>query len=313
MHDHEVCARSGMPTGGLPAVAAAARAARRSRLRQSSAALPVGSAERGVGLSSLAGRGLALRIALVEQRARSCWRRTSAAASGFCGGLLRLAAASVRLLRLALALRRSGLRRFLGEFFVGASALGLRLTASAARRRWRSAAVGVISCFSADLRCRSPRSGFGSRRSSRPAAWASRRFGAVLTPLVSCEKSFVADDVDRQRFGRRRFAAASPANETTAHSSTAACRPAEIAEAVRICIVIHGALLDLRHQRDAVEAGRRQPPHHLHHGAVIDLLVAAHIDALVGAAARLGDRLKLGQPVPRSGSRRSAGRPCPWC
>ena len=50
---------------------------------------------------------------------------------------------------------------------------------------------------------------------------------------------------------------------------------------------LHGALLDLRDQRDPAEAGGGEPSHHPHHCTVIHGLVAAHIDALVDAAARL--------------------------
>src|SRR6185436_18668659 len=78
--------------------------------------------------------------------------------------------------------------------------------------------------------------------------------------------------------------------ETSPHASTAAC---PIADMVQPAFMRSGALLDLRHQRDAAEACRREPPHHAHHCTVIDLPVATHIDALVVAAARLRDRLEF--------------------
>src|SRR3984957_6265500 len=53
------------------------------------------------------------------------------------------------------------------------------------------------------------------------------------------------------------------------------------------------SLIHFRHQRHAPEAGGRQPSHHLHHGAVVDLLVAPNEDALIQPAARLGDRFQL--------------------
>src|SRR5215212_8341068 len=80
------------------------------------------------------------------------------------------------------------------------------------------------------------------------------------------------------------------ANEMRPHASTAPCRAADM---VHPAFMRSGALLDLRYQRDTAEAGRRQPPHHAHHCTVIDLLVATHVDALVVAAARLGNGLQL--------------------
>src|SRR6266481_5615871 len=50
-------------------------------------------------------------------------------------------------------------------------------------------------------------------------------------------------------------------------------------------------LIHFRHQRHAPEAGLREPAHHLHHGTVIDLLVAADKDPFIEPAARLRDRL----------------------
>src|SRR6266567_4398859 len=50
-------------------------------------------------------------------------------------------------------------------------------------------------------------------------------------------------------------------------------------------------LIHFRYQRHASEASLRKPSHHPHHGAVIDLLVAADEDTLIEPAARIRDRL----------------------
>src|SRR6266436_5258299 len=50
-------------------------------------------------------------------------------------------------------------------------------------------------------------------------------------------------------------------------------------------------LIHFRYQRHAPEAGLREPSHHLHHGSVIDLLVATDKDPLIEPAARVRDRL----------------------
>src|SRR5258707_8186230 len=53
------------------------------------------------------------------------------------------------------------------------------------------------------------------------------------------------------------------------------------------------SLIHFRHQRDAPKAGLRKPSHHLHHGTVVDLLVAPNKNTLVQPASRIGDRLQL--------------------
>src|SRR5205814_9345686 len=53
-------------------------------------------------------------------------------------------------------------------------------------------------------------------------------------------------------------------------------------------------LLKLRHQRHAAKPRLRQSPHHLHYGPVLDLLVGANKDTLLGRTpASLGDSLEL--------------------
>src|ERR1700712_4936465 len=53
------------------------------------------------------------------------------------------------------------------------------------------------------------------------------------------------------------------------------------------------SLIHFRHQRHTPEAGLRQPPHHFHHRAVVDLPVAADEDALVEPAAGFRNRLQF--------------------
>src|SRR5438270_8506153 len=57
------------------------------------------------------------------------------------------------------------------------------------------------------------------------------------------------------------------------------------------------ALLEFGDQGYTMEPGRRQPPHHPHHGPVINFPVAAHINTGLGAAACLGDCLHLRDQV----------------
>src|SRR5262245_7022525 len=57
------------------------------------------------------------------------------------------------------------------------------------------------------------------------------------------------------------------------------------------------ALLNLRNERDPVEPRARQPSHDPHDGTIVDLAIAAHIDALFHAAAGRRDSLQLGKDV----------------
>ena len=111
-----------------------------------------------------------------------------------------------------------------------------------------------------------------------------------LEPAVDLGEFARRNDVDRQRFGRQACRAACAANEIKPTPATTACASADIVSdlsAPSFAAVQSSPsrpLLDLGDQRDPAEAGRGQPPHHPHHRAVIDLAVAAHIDALVEAA-----------------------------
>src|ERR1051326_4443502 len=121
--------------------------------------------------------------------------------------------------------------------------------------------------------------------------------GALRAPARNCENSVEemrSTGIDSAGGALRTFGA----NQTTAHSSTAAWAATDMVSPVLMGVgAPSGPLLDLRHQRDAVEAGRGQPAHDPHHGAVIHLAVPAHVDALVGPAASLGDRLELGNQI----------------
>src|SRR5665647_3285193 len=57
------------------------------------------------------------------------------------------------------------------------------------------------------------------------------------------------------------------------------------------------SLIHFRHQRHAPKAGLRQPSHHLHHGTVVDFLVAPDKDSFVEPAAGVRDRLQLRHQV----------------
>src|ERR1700760_2660278 len=52
-------------------------------------------------------------------------------------------------------------------------------------------------------------------------------------------------------------------------------------------------LIHFRYQRHAPEAGLRKPSHHLHHGAVVNLLVAANKNPFIEPAARIRDGLQF--------------------
>src|ERR1041385_3125119 len=119
-------------------------------------------------------------------------------------------------------------------------------------------------------------------------------FGAVLMPLVICEKS-VAEMMSTGSESGGVALSGLAAIEISPHASSAACPTADM---VHPAFIPSGALLDLRHQCDAPVAGRREPSHHAHHCTVIDLLVATHIDAFVVAgAAGGGNRLQLRHQV----------------
>src|SRR5215510_4025610 len=115
--------------------------------------------------------------------------------------------------------------------------------------------------------------------------------GAVFEPAMSSENSAV----EMMSMGSESSGSAGGGlapNDTTAHNSTAAWPMADMVSPV--FIRSSGTLLDLRHQRDAAEAGLRQPSHHAHDRTVIDFSVAANVNPLVQATPRLGDRLQLG-------------------
>src|SRR5215470_6931163 len=122
-------------------------------------------------------------------------------------------------------------------------------------------------------------------------------FGASLLPAVILEKS---DAVTRSTGRPSVDDTGSDVAESdhTLHSNTAACPTADMVYAVLIALITRsacrGLLLAVCYQRHAAEAGGRYLPHHLHDRAVVDLSVAAHDNALLCPAARLGDGLELG-------------------
>src|SRR5215211_7770086 len=115
--------------------------------------------------------------------------------------------------------------------------------------------------------------------------------GAAFEPAMSSENS-VAEMISMGSESTGMAGGGFVPNDTTHHSTAAAWPMTDMVSPV--FIGSSGALLDLRHQSDAAEAGLRQPPHHAHDGTVIDFSVAANVDSLVQAAARLGDGLQLG-------------------
>src|SRR5215208_3338014 len=78
--------------------------------------------------------------------------------------------------------------------------------------------------------------------------------------------------------------------ETSPHPITRTWSPTD-AMSVLSTFTLRLSLIHFRHQRHAPEAGLRKPSHHLHHRTVVNLLVAPDENALVEAAARVGDRL----------------------
>src|SRR5437588_8774443 len=81
-------------------------------------------------------------------------------------------------------------------------------------------------------------------------------------------------------------------NETSPHPITRTWSATD-AMSVLSTFTFGLSLIHFRHQRHAPEAGLREPSHHLHHGAVIDLLVAANEDALVQPAPGFRNRLQF--------------------
>src|SRR3569623_2027883 len=80
-------------------------------------------------------------------------------------------------------------------------------------------------------------------------------------------------------------------NEISPQQITRACKATDAAS-VR-SIFTSAPLLDLGDKGNMLEPGSRQATHHFHDRAVVGLGVAAHEDAFVGAAARIGDGLQL--------------------
>ena len=81
-------------------------------------------------------------------------------------------------------------------------------------------------------------------------------------------------------------------NDTRPHPITRTCRATEATSVLStFTFTRSGPLLHLGDQRQALEAGAGQLPHHPGHGAVIGLLVRPHIYTLFHAAAGVRNRL----------------------
>ena len=182
--------------------------------------MPVGVSERRRRVERPAGRGVALRVALVEQR-------RDLVGIEFRLLLLRRLLRRQRLLDLGLLFRlRSGCLDLVGD------RIGLGLAAA------RAGGCDFLGCactsfFSVIFGFESSTGLGGSSAFFSTSGLGVSTLGASFTPLVISEKSFsltrstgsdsVGVDVN-----------VLPENEIVAHSSTAACRPAEIAVAFLI-------------------------------------------------------------------------------
>src|SRR5882757_9812277 len=81
-------------------------------------------------------------------------------------------------------------------------------------------------------------------------------------------------------------------NDTSPHPITRTCRATDAASVLStLTFTLSGPLLHFGDQRQTLEAGARQLPHHPRHGSVIGLLVRPHVYTLVHAAARVGNGL----------------------
>src|SRR5438270_9842569 len=88
-------------------------------------------------------------------------------------------------------------------------------------------------------------------------------------------------------------------NETSPHPMTSTWSATD-AMIVLSTFTFGLPLIHFRHQRHAPEAGLRKPSHHLHHGTVVDFLVAPDENALVPPAACLRERFQLRHQAVRS-------------
>src|SRR5204862_7054589 len=81
-------------------------------------------------------------------------------------------------------------------------------------------------------------------------------------------------------------------NDTSPHPITRTCRAIDAASVLStLSFTRLGSLLHFGYQRQPLEAGAGQLPHHFRHGPVIGLLVRPHIYTLVHAAAGVGNGL----------------------
>src|ERR1700736_399518 len=81
-------------------------------------------------------------------------------------------------------------------------------------------------------------------------------------------------------------------NDTSPHPITRTCRATDATSVLStFTFTLSLPLLNFGDQRQSLESGARQLPHHPRHGPVIGLLVRPHEYTLIHAAAGVGDRL----------------------
>src|SRR5215470_548245 len=125
-------------------------------------------------------------------------------------------------------------------------------------------------------------------------------FGAVREPAVSSVNSLT--EMMSIGIGVGSAAGGLAAKVNAAHTSTTACTAIDtprVQTSRRLVDIVCPALIDpdrglphapswallnLRDECDAVEPRARQPPHDLHDGTIVNLAIAAHIDALINPA-----------------------------
>ncbi len=148
--------------------------------------------------------------------------------------------------------------------------------------------------FSVDLRRRVLDLG-SSARPSRPTGLGVSAFFAFVSPDVIAE-NVVAEMMSTGNDSVGSVFSGVAENEMMPHARKAAWPTADMVRPLFISgTCAYDPCSTSVTSATRREARRRQPSHHLHHRTVIDLLVAAHIDALLGAvaAARCRNRLQL--------------------
>ena len=253
----------------------AACAARRSRSATASARCRCGVPSAGLRHKHLAGGGLPLRLALVEQRRDLVGSRLR---------LLRLAAS-----RLASALsspassplpssasRRSDRASAPASSPAWLPARLLLRRQAAAARSWLTSSSFLSVTFATGVVDRLRRVDLLDQRRRRlaPSARSSRPWSFRRTP---CRRRY------RPAGASVRLGLERPRRKRDQPPQQQGCVDQRRNRQAGLHLrQLHGALLHLRDQRDAAEAGGGEPSHDLHHRTIIHGLIAANIDALVG-------------------------------